>query len=275
MARQAAGQPGEDLVAAVAALREPEEPEQGPAREPGREGIDGGPVVRDARRRQVLVGEAGVRLGRRVEDGDALERAAGTSGIDHHPHGSAYLLVGIRCRHHAGPAGVKDRRQRGAQGQRQPPRVVDPGHRSPDRGIGPGMPGRSRDHTELATSCHGAQQRGGVQRQPLREVDDDRAVQAGLPTLTSIQPLDGRGDEVLFVVELALEPGVGQIVEGHHVGGPSAPRAESPESSWRDVPHLPVSRHEGRLRRRVLGDRREDTGPLPQGGSQGGADHRR
>jgi hypothetical protein len=67
------GQPGEHVLAPEPALGQGEELEQRPPGHPGGERDHGGAVRGDTRGLQLLVGQARVRLGAGVQDGDPVE----------------------------------------------------------------------------------------------------------------------------------------------------------------------------------------------------------
>ncbi len=100
-----AGHQVHDVVAAKAAFGEIEEAQQCPACEARRQGGDAGAVGRYAGGIEVITQQAGVGLGRRVDDGHLVEGDTRPGRVDDTTDGVAYLVVGI------GHAGDGDRRR--------------------------------------------------------------------------------------------------------------------------------------------------------------------
>ena len=127
-------QPGEDVLAAVAARGQTEQIEQRATRHPSGEGDHGGAVGGDARGPELLVSEARVRVGARVEDRDAVEPCAGPHRVDDRPHCGAHLLVTVRCAEHGGALDAD--RGRIAHADRVADVDPEPAERHHDLGVG-------------------------------------------------------------------------------------------------------------------------------------------
>ncbi len=104
------GEQPHDVVALEVAVGEREEAEEPAAERAVGERAHGCTVVRDARRLQLFVHEAGVRLRRAVEHRHAFERHTLAHRVDDQSHQCSHLIVGIRCRDDA--RGDRGRRRR-------------------------------------------------------------------------------------------------------------------------------------------------------------------
>ena len=92
------GEQPHHVVALEVAVGEREQAEEPAAERAVGERADGGAVVGDAGRVQLLVHEARVRLGRAVEHRHAFEGHAVAHRVDDQAHDGSHLVVGIRRR---------------------------------------------------------------------------------------------------------------------------------------------------------------------------------
>ena len=132
-----------------------------------------GAVVRDAGGDELLVHEAGVRLGRAVQDRHALERHTVAHRVDDQAHHGAHLVVGVRRRDDARVAASGATAALvGVDGR---PRGGPAPSRTPASARGAPVSAGDDGHRHACRRARARSRRAGGCGQLLREVDDDRA----------------------------------------------------------------------------------------------------
>ena len=260
MVNAGAVHPGEQLVAAEATLGKGQQSEKGAAGDPRREWHHRGPVHRQSGGLELIVCESCVGLRFGEDQRDPIERSAVTYGVDDRTEPGAHLLVRVG---HGDDPGLRriDDVHRIHLELSVGSTAAEPLDRQVRIGVGTGVTGAAGDHHDLTSLGDVTKQCRAVERDPLRQVDED-SPEFRRNRMPFSEGLGSRIEQVLLVVPGGLERSADLSVQPDHVGRPVGLGAKPFECSRCQVTKLTVGRDERHLGGRVGGDRAEHARPF-------------